>query len=191
VNNAGVVSGTWLTEVNPKSIQRTFGVNVFGIFWALKAFLPQMLDDNAGHVVTISSASAHNGVPKLVDYSSSKSAAFGAMDALRLELARLGKKGVKTTVVCPFYINTGMFDGAKSKSPLLPILEPEYVADQVIDAVLTERVEVSIPRVVYLSHLMRLLPVGLRDWIDSTFVGVGSTMDDFKSTRALETQKEK
>jgi len=30
---------------------------------------------------------------------------------LRDELANIGKTNVHTTVVCPYYINTGMFDG--------------------------------------------------------------------------------
>jgi all-trans-retinol dehydrogenase (NAD+) len=51
----------------------------------------------------------------LSDYCASKFGAVGFDDALRNELYRLGKTGVKTTVVCPFYINTGMFDGVASR----------------------------------------------------------------------------
>jgi hypothetical protein len=34
--------------------------------------------------------------------------------------------------VCPYYINTGMFDGVKTNF-LLPILEEDYVANRVVD----------------------------------------------------------
>ena len=47
----------------------------------------------------------------LCDYCASKFAAFGFDESLRNELLRLGKDGVNTTVVCPYYINTGMFKG--------------------------------------------------------------------------------
>lgn len=55
------------------------------------------------------------GVTGQCDYSASKHAAVGFDDSLRNELASIGKTGVKTTVVCPFYINTGMFHGVQSK----------------------------------------------------------------------------
>ena len=47
----------------------------------------------------------------LCDYCASKFAAIGFDESLRNELLRLGKDGVNTTVVCPYYINTGMFKG--------------------------------------------------------------------------------
>jgi all-trans-retinol dehydrogenase (NAD+) len=42
-----------------------------------KAFLPAMMADNHGHVVTIASAAATYGAPKMTDYVASKWAAFG------------------------------------------------------------------------------------------------------------------
>lgn len=80
----------------------------------VKAFLPHMLDANHGHVVTIASVAGLYGTPSLCDYSASKAAVIGFDDSLRNELVRLGKNGVKTTCVCPYYINTGMFKGAAS-----------------------------------------------------------------------------
>ena len=76
---------------------------------------------------------------------------FGANEALRLgnpppspfpthththtlivELTKQ-RKSIDTLVVCPYYINTGMFDGVKSKIPfLLPILDEKYVADRIV-----------------------------------------------------------
>jgi len=59
-------------------------------------------------------------------YAASKWAAIGFSDSVRLELEQAGHDQVKVTTVCPTYINTGMFDGAKP-APLLPILEPADV----------------------------------------------------------------
>ena len=51
-----------------------------------------------------------------MDYCSSKFAALGIDDTLKVELAALGHdEYIKTTVVCPYYISTGMFAGVKSK----------------------------------------------------------------------------
>ncbi len=73
-----------------------------------------MLEKNHGHLVTIASSAGLFGVAGLGDYCASKYAAVGFEESLRNELVRLNKTGVYTTVVCPYFINTGMFDGVKS-----------------------------------------------------------------------------
>src|SRR5207247_8346795 len=135
INNAGVVSGKGLLEISEEAIQRTFDVNTLALFWTTRAFLPGMIARDRGHVVTIASAAGIVGTSRLVDYCASKHAAVGFNEALRLELKRQGNK-VVTTVVCPFYISTGMFEGVKTRFPLLlPILEPQKVADRIVDAI--------------------------------------------------------
>ncbi len=47
--------------------------------WCTKAFLPAMMTDNSGHIVTIASAAATYGAPKMTDYVASKWAAFGIL----------------------------------------------------------------------------------------------------------------
>jgi len=74
-----------------------------------------MLARNHGHIVTIASAAGLFGVNGLVDYCASKYAAVGFDESLRAELWVQQKSGVHTTVVCPFYINTGMFDGVTTR----------------------------------------------------------------------------
>lgn len=49
------------------------------------------------------------------DYCASKFAAVGFAESIGLELLAIGKDGVKTTIVCPYFINTGMFDGCQTK----------------------------------------------------------------------------
>lgn len=49
-----------------------------------------MIENNHGHIVTIASMAGHIGVHKLVDYCSSKFAAVGFDEALRIELEKLG-----------------------------------------------------------------------------------------------------
>lgn len=49
------------------------------------------------------------------DYCASKFAAVGFAESMALELLATGCDGVKTTIVCPFFINTGMFEGANTK----------------------------------------------------------------------------
>lgn len=75
-----------------------------------------MLERDHGHVVTIASLAGHVGISKLVDYCSSKFAAVGFDEALRLELESLDALGIDTTCVCPFFIQaTGMFEDVNSR----------------------------------------------------------------------------
>lgn len=73
-----------------------------------------MIEKNHGHVVTMASMAGLFGSAGLCDYCASKYACIGFDESLRNELLRLGKTGVKTTVVCPNYISTGMFNGFDS-----------------------------------------------------------------------------
>jgi len=179
INNAGVVSGKPLLEIPDDKIEATFAVNVLALFWTTKTFLPHMIEHNCGHVVTIASASGLIGVAKLSDYAASKWAAIGFDESLRGEL-RKAAPGVMTTVVCPFYIDTGMFHGVKSRfSWLLPVLKEEEVAERIVSAIKRDKRRLMMPAIVYTVPLMRLLPVGVFDWL-AAFLGVSASMDEFK-----------
>ena len=85
---------------------------------------------------------------------------------------------MKTTCVCPYYINTGMFDGVKS--PLIPILKPEWVVDQVMSAVRRDKAVLYLPRYLSLVYVLRgILPTFLWDWA-SRFIGINRSMNSFK-----------
>jgi all-trans-retinol dehydrogenase (NAD+) len=179
INNAGIVSGKPFIECSDEQIERTIQVNTMALFWVTRAFLPQMIENNRGHLVTISSAGGILGTPGLADYSASKFAAFGFDEALRGEFKKR-KLGIKTTVICPFFIDTGMFEGVKTKFPLLlPILREGYAADRIIGAIERNRARLWMPPIVYTVPLLRALPVSLMDWI-AKFLGVTESMDEFK-----------
>ena len=178
VNNAGVISGRRLSELSDDAIERTFGVNVLGLFWVTRAFLPTMIERGKGHVVTVASAAGLVGVVRQTDYSASKHAAIGFAESLRFELRRYAP-ALRTTLVCPFYINTGMFDGAKSRVPwLLPILDEAKVVAKIADAIERDRRQLLMPPSVHLLPVMRALPVPLFDKL-TDLLGVNASMDEF------------
>jgi all-trans-retinol dehydrogenase (NAD+) len=178
VNNAGVVSGARLVDLQPEQIERTFSVNVLALYWVTQAFLPSMLRRDRGHVVTMASAAGLVGVAKQTDYSASKHAAVGFMESLRAELRRDGAH-VSTTTVCPFYIDTGMFEGARSKVPwLLPILREPEVAGKILRAIERDKPVLHLPPLVATLPVGRMLPVRLFDRLMDV-LGVNRSMDDF------------
>jgi all-trans-retinol dehydrogenase (NAD+) len=183
INNAGVVSGKTFLETPDEKIISTVNINILSHFWTVKAFLPSMIERNTGHIVTIASAAGLIGVRGLGDYCASKFAVFGFDESLRMELRRL-KSRVKTTVVCPFFIDTGMFTGVKTRFPLLlPILKPDYAAGRIVKAVLKGYKRLIMPRFVYALYLLRLMPVAVLD-VMADFFGISRAMDDFTGRKA-------
>ena len=155
INNAGIVTGKKFLECPDELMEKTMTVNCTSHFFTTKAFLPHMLEMDHGHIVTIASIAGVMGTASLADYCASKHGAVGFARSLASEMILLNKKGVHSTVVCPFYINTGMFDGCVTKFPtLLPILEPEYVVQRIIEAVLTNKEVLYLPKSVYFAAFL-------------------------------------
>lgn len=113
VNNAGVVAGERMLECPDELMERTMKVNCHALFWTVKAFLPQMKANNHGHIVTIASVLGLFSTACVEDYCASKFAAVGFHESLAHELLAEEVEGVKTTLVCPYIVDTGMFEGCK------------------------------------------------------------------------------
>lgn len=178
VNNAGVVSGKGFLELTEADLRRTFEVNTLAQYRVTRAFLPAMLARDAGHIVNVSSAAGLVGTARMTDYAASKHASVGFTEALRAEL-RGRRSGVKTLVVCPFFIDTGMFAGVRTRVPwLLPILKEADVATKVLDAIEGGSAQLVLPWSVRLLPLARVLPVGAFDALVD-LLGVNHTMDGF------------
>jgi all-trans-retinol dehydrogenase (NAD+) len=181
INNAGIVSGKKFLDLSEKDITQTYGVNTLALYWTTQAFLPGMLTRDHGRVVTIASAAGLAGSATLTDYSGSKYAAVGFMESLRAEL-RDASSAVSTLTVCPFYINTGMFDGVKSGSPLLKIQPAEPSANKILDTIASTKQELLLPGMVYSVRFFRLLPVRVFDWLADAF-GINKAMKTFRGRK--------
>ncbi|NWU04302.1 RDHE2 dehydrogenase, partial [Urocynchramus pylzowi] len=181
INNAGVVIGKRFLDSPDSLVEKTMEVNTMAHFWTYKAFLPAMIAANHGHLVSIASCAGLCGTSHASDYCASKFAAIGFAESIDVEMRSLRKTGVKTTIVCPYVINTGMFEGVKSKWPrLLPNLEPEYVAERIVSAVRQNQEVLFIPRIAYvLCYVKSFLPVKAMLLLLDYF-GVCDFMNTFK-----------
>ena len=179
VNNAGVVHGGAFLDVPLDEHLATLRVNVEGPVTVTYAMLPDLLARPEAHLVTIASASSFVGLPFGSTYGSSKWAALGFAESLRLELRQLGHRHVGLTSVCPSYVGTGMFSGAKPLR-LTRLLTPERVADLTVRAVLANRAYVLTPWLVKLTPLLRgILPRRVFDVVAATF-GVNTSMASWR-----------
>uniref|UniRef100_A0A8C5EK97 Short-chain dehydrogenase/reductase 3 n=1 Tax=Gouania willdenowi TaxID=441366 RepID=A0A8C5EK97_GOUWI len=158
VNNAGVVAGRRLLDCPDELLERTLLVNCHALFWMTKAFLPQMKVKNHGHMVTV--ASALGLFSTACDYCASKFGAVGFHESLTHELLAENLSGIKTTLVCPYIVDTGMFAGCEIRKELrglIPPLEPLYTVQQAMKAILAEQRMICIPRLMYIPFLTRAL----------------------------------
>jgi len=179
INNAGIVSGKMTMELTEEEISRTFQVNTISHLHTIREFLPAMKANKKGHIVSIASMAGLIGVTGLPDYCASKFGAIAIDETLRYELTKSGHSPyVKTTCICPYFINTGMFDGAKASFPMY-ILDPNRVADRVIAAIRQEEAQVLIPYRGNILYICRLLPIALADAVGG-MLGMHDSMDDFK-----------
>ncbi len=178
VNSAGVVSGRLLLEASEAQIRRTFEVNTLALYWTAQALLPEMLARDRGTIVTIASAAGLLGVARQTDYAASKWAAIGFTESLRAELRR-ARSRVRTLVVAPYYIDTGMFAGVRTRFPLLlPILREPEVSRRILAAVESGRRQLVLPPLARLVPPLRALPAPAFDAVVD-FFGINHTMDDF------------
>ncbi|XP_075717304.1 17-beta-hydroxysteroid dehydrogenase 13-like [Rhinoderma darwinii] len=143
INNAGVVFGVEFLELQDHQIEKTFEVNILAHFWTTKSFLPAMMKRNQGHIATVASVCGHIGLTYLVDYCASKFGAVGFHECMTEELASLGKDGIKTTCLCPVFINTGFVQNPSTR--LWPVLTPEHVAKCFVDGILTNKKMILVP----------------------------------------------
>ncbi|WP_063128880.1 SDR family NAD(P)-dependent oxidoreductase [Nocardia fusca] len=181
VNNAGIVRGnTYFWETKDRSdIDKTMAINSLAPMYVTLEFLPAMVAGTTeARVLTIASSAGLVHNPRMSVYAASKWAALGWSDSVRIELEQSGHDHVRVTTVCPTYIDTGMFEGAKGFW-FTPILNQHKVVDTSWTAMKKGTPLVILPWTSRLNKaLSGVLPLKLRDLFLNT-VGVYHSMDEF------------
>jgi 3-oxoacyl-[acyl-carrier protein] reductase len=105
VNNAGIYPQKAFMEMTDEDWNKVIRINLYGVFYCTKAFLPKMIERKSGKIINLSSiAGAVVGFPFLVHYSASKAAIAGFTKSLALEVAQ---SGVNVNSVAPGAIDVG------------------------------------------------------------------------------------
>jgi len=180
--NAGIVYAGSFATLPDEKIAKTLEVNINGVIWTVKAFLPDMIAKDDGHIILMSSAAGLVGVGNLVTYCATKYAVLGLGDALRAELKNQGKRGVKITLVHPSFVKTGMFEG--TKPPIFnPWLTTEQMTNKIYKACLRELVSIKEPFIVKFVPLLKsLFPA---EWIDNfgVLIGMDAASDNWQGRK--------
>ena len=178
INSAGIITSNKTFDLQTEDeILRTMKINTIAPMFVARAILPDMLRRDKGNICTIASAGGMLSNPKMSVYAASKWGVIGWSDSVRIELQQM-KSNVHVTTIAPYYINTGMFDGVKSR--IIPILKPEYVSKKVIRAIERNKIFKGIP---FGFHFIRfwqtVLPVRIFDFFFGKVFGIYHTMDQF------------
>jgi NAD(P)-dependent dehydrogenase (short-subunit alcohol dehydrogenase family) len=132
VNNAGVGIGAQVGELKTKHLDMQLAINLRSIMLFYRECMP-MLKAAAGEhhnvlVVNTSSISGKHGEPWLSVYSATKHGVVGWTEARNKEL---GAEGIKSTALCPAFVDTPMTDFVKEQVPADEMIRPEDIAEAV------------------------------------------------------------
>jgi all-trans-retinol dehydrogenase (NAD+) len=164
INNAGIVIPKKWDDHSYNHHLKTIQVN----YLAPVHLTVALRDILKGHIVTIASVASLLRGHKLTSYVASKHAIYGFYNCLRVELVSTGNRTLTTSMVCPYAINTGMFEGFETRlNKIIPMLEEKYVANVIADTCVSREEVVFIP--FYAGFVIKLLSVFPEHWLDKLY----------------------
>ncbi|WP_197705114.1 SDR family NAD(P)-dependent oxidoreductase [Sphingobium cloacae] len=133
VNNAGIVGGGAIDEMEPSLFRDIMEINHTGAFLGIRAVCPSMKKAGGGSIINVSSVTGLAPVPALAAYSASKHALVGLTKVAALDLA---KYGIRVNCVNPGIIDTAMLGDvdaiAPRRQPIPRIGKPDEVTNIVM-----------------------------------------------------------
>jgi NAD(P)-dependent dehydrogenase (short-subunit alcohol dehydrogenase family) len=132
VNNAGVGAGAAVADIDTKRLNMQLDINLRSIVLFYRQCMPMLRKAAAEHknvlVVNTSSISGKRGEAWLSVYSATKHGVVGWTEAMNKEL---GAEGIKSTALCPAFVDTPMTDFVKDHVPAEAMIRPEDIAEAV------------------------------------------------------------
>jgi len=129
VNNAGVVTGGRIDEIEKEDIGRMVGVNVWAPLRLTQLVVPHMRARHSGTIVNISSMAGRVGVPYYAPYCASKYAMRGFSESLRRELR---PEGIHVMAVYPGGTATDMLESVEFERFGMGVATAEQVARSIL-----------------------------------------------------------
>lgn len=126
VANAGILHNSLIHDLTVDDFERVVATNLGGVFNAVKAVLPVMLEQGSGRIIAISSMAGRRAYGRACHYAASKWGIIGMIKDIALDL---GRTGITANVVCPGSVDTPMAVNDKLVKAFLPDLENPTLDD--------------------------------------------------------------
>ena len=132
INNAGVGAGEAVADLTTKKVDLQLAINLRSPILFYRECVELLRAAGAEHrcalVVNTSSISGKSGEPWLSVYSATKAAVVGFTQAMHKEL---GGDGIKSTALCPAFVDTPMTDFVKEQVKPEDMIQVSDVAETV------------------------------------------------------------
>jgi NADP-dependent 3-hydroxy acid dehydrogenase YdfG len=142
INNAGIMPIGPFVEETDATAKRMIDINLHGVIFGSKLALERFIPRGRGHLVQIASAAGKAGFPGGATYCATKHAVVGLSEAIRAEVRGTN---IGVSVVMPTVVNTELGSGLPTTRGIKHV-QPEDVADAIVEALQTGRFDVYVPR---------------------------------------------
>ncbi len=148
-NNAGIAHAHTILESSPEWLRKLFDVNLISHFYLIQAFLPDMIKQRKGHIVTTASMASFVVCAGLTDYCATKAGALALHEGLTQELKhRYNAPYIKTSIVHPTYVRTQLITSYANslQHSRAIVIEPQTVANAIVKQIISGRSgQVTVP----------------------------------------------
>jgi len=135
-SNAGIIGVPGFMEASVEDWNNIWSVNVMSHIHAAKHVLPQMLERGEGYLVNTASAAGLLTQIGAAGYAVTKNAAVSFAEWIKITY---GEKGIGVSCLCPQAVRTAMTAGGPGVAGVDGMLEPDVVAQDVLDAIKEEK----------------------------------------------------
>jgi meso-butanediol dehydrogenase/(S,S)-butanediol dehydrogenase/diacetyl reductase len=109
VNNAGIDPAGFAHEIPLETWTAVIDTNIHGTYYMIRHALPQMIKQEKGSIINISSLAGLRCIPAMTAYTTSKAAMVGLSNSIALDY---GKYGIRSNVISPGATRTEMLVNA-------------------------------------------------------------------------------
>jgi 3-oxoacyl-[acyl-carrier protein] reductase len=130
INNAGIAKFGGFMDLDPAEWKQIIDVNLMGVYNTTRAVLPDLIEQQSGDIINISSTAGQKGAPATSAYSASKFGVLGLTESLAMEVR---KNNIRVTALTPSTVATDMAvenkltDGNPEK-----VMQPEDIAEFIV-----------------------------------------------------------
>jgi NADP-dependent 3-hydroxy acid dehydrogenase YdfG len=116
-------------------------VNLMGFYNGLAALIPQLMQQQHGHLSLVASVAGYRGLPKALVYGPTKSALINLAETLYLDLQ---PKGLAVSVVNPGFVKTPLT--AQNEFEMPALITPDEAADAMLEGYADGDFEIHFPK---------------------------------------------